>query len=58
MLPDNFLPSNLQLTSSITGLSQKHELFKEYNDMITKQQQEGIIESAKDSNVTLSDKTY
>lgn len=58
MFPNNFLPSNLQLTSSITELSQKHELFKEYNDMITKQQQEGIIESAKDSNVTLSGKTY
>lgn len=46
MLPDIFLPNKLHLASLI-----KH--FKEYSDIIAKQQQEGIIEKGKDSNVAL-----
>ena len=58
MLPDNFLQSKQRLISLLKRLTQKPELLNEYNEIISTQEKEGIIETVKDPMVTVPGKTY
>ena len=58
MLPDNFLPSKQRLISLLKRVKQKPELLNEYNEIISKQEKEGIIETVEDPTDTVSGKTY
>ena len=57
MLPYNFLPGKQRLISLLKRLKQKPELLNEYNEIISKQEKEGIIETVEDPTVAVSSKT-